>query len=88
MQHGGGRRNRVRAEENLQIGQLSPGDETPGERLSAGDRAIETMRHLGGGNGIKMADATDFRRFAIDMPGIQRGNIGIGDFRALGELPA
>ena len=86
MQDRRGRGDRVAAEEHLHAGKLRPRDEPVRDRLGAGDGAVEPRLRRGGRDMMLLERRRQFGRLAIGMARVERGNIGLGQLRRLGEL--
>ena len=79
-------RDGIAAEEHRQFRKLRARNQPQRNRLRPGDRAIQP-RLAGDGRDIVAARrAGQFRRLAIGVTGVERGDVGLGNFRLLSEL--
>jgi hypothetical protein len=85
MQKRRGRRDRIAAEEHLEASKLRTRDEAKRQRFGARDRAVEA-RLRGSGVDMVLVDTAELDRLAISVAGVERGDVGFGQLRSLGEL--
>ena len=80
------RGDRIAAEEQVQPGQLRACNEAVADRLGTRDGAVQARLAGGGREMILLERPRKLRRLAIGVAGIERGDIGLGQHRCLGEF--
>ncbi len=86
MQQAGGRCNRIRGKQQVDIGQLTSGDQAPGQAGGAVNVAVQTGLCLGLGYLVNFDAAGQFSGFTVGMAGIEGGYVGVGDVLVPGKL--
>ncbi len=81
-----GRGDRVAAEEHRHVRQAGAGDQAQADRVSAGDGAVQPRLGRRGGDVVLLQRPRQFRRLAIGMAGVERGDVRLGQRRRLGEF--
>jgi hypothetical protein len=76
----GGRRDRVRAEQHRELGELAGGDETPRQGGVAGHRGVLAARQLGRADLVAVTDLLG--RLAEVQPGLEGGRVGVSPSRS------
>ena len=86
VQDRAGRRDRIAAKEHRQMRQLRTGYQPQRDRFGPGDGAIEPGRSFDRIDMALVQLSAEFRGFAIGVPGIKRGNVGLSQGRVLPEF--
>ena len=85
MQHARRRGDGVGGEDQIDPGEVSPHNQAPGRRLGAVDGPVLPRREMRRGDGVRRDAVRHLGGLAEGMAGVQRGDVGGGEFGMTGE---